>query len=56
MTTKHPEYPDSYPSDRLPSHVLLRHEPVEEEEEENEDNDKKKDDDDDETNDDGYSE
>jgi hypothetical protein len=59
MTIKYPECPDSYPSDRLPSHPLLRQEPDEEEDEE-EDDDKDKEDDDndvdeDET-DDGYSE
>ena len=56
MTTKHPECPDSYPSDRLPPHVFLRHEPDEEDDEEENEDEDKEDDDDDDTTDDGYSE
>jgi len=55
MTTKSPECPDSYPSDRLPSHLLLRQEPDEEEDEEEDDGKEKEDDDDDDAAD-GYSE
>jgi hypothetical protein len=53
MTTRHPECPEFYSSDRLPPHARVRHEADEEdEEEENEDDD----DDEDDTADDGYSE
>jgi hypothetical protein len=59
MTTRHPECPEFYSSDRLPPYARVRHEADEDdEEEENEDDDKKDDDGDDdgETTDDGYSE